>query len=122
MSMDKEGKMEGDRCVDMEIVDRETRRHVHKQARVSMYTCLLVYFTLSTSYNTGLHPQSAIIGGIAKRENGEHKFHSLPSERTQIQIHGEVLPIIFFAECPEIPHDAIGKLIIHAQEHATGGG
>lgn len=67
-----------------------------------------------------LDPQCAITGGIAKRKHREHELDILPGQRTQIEIRYEIFAVVLFAECPEVTHDSIGELIIHAQQHATG--
>jgi hypothetical protein len=93
----------------------------------SAFACapLLVYLSTSllpVPYNARLHPEGAIVGGIAQREDSQNQFHIPPGERTEIQINRKVLPIIFFAEGPKVVHDSIGELIIHAQEHTAGCG
>jgi len=72
------------------------------------------------SHNARLHPERAVTGGITERKHSENKFDILPSQRAEIKINDEIFSIILFAECPEVAHESIGELIVHAQKHAAG--
>ena len=86
---------------------------------VYLFPCFPVYLL---SRNTRLNPQGAITGGVAKRKDRDYELDILPSQRTEIEINSEVFAIVLFAKCPEVTDESIGELIVHAQEHAAGGG
>ena len=73
-------------------------------------------------YDTRLNPQGAITRRLPKRKNREYKANILPGKRTQIKVNVEILSIVLLTECPEVAHNSIAQLIVHAVQNTTGGG